>query len=329
MPPKLMPPKLFDTLNLEAISKAVYSWCTDISRSEPETMKDEEEQPMPPFDNDGNVIAYNSFTYKHDPSRIIVPQATVNIDCDGDHKPLVPDCSVWLDEPIMTIRKDNFMNKKFNTDTAEPMTDIGKEVLVKNQLRVFFNGKNVIFKLCLGVTIENVRRYELPMEANSCKFEAFCHGMVRFYNEILKDKFRDDIHVSSTYCNPETRKTTVTFTDGSEVSCVPEKDETGIFEKYGNYFGQDICFCKKIFGSSGAIRRILNVCDAAAASKAKKERLKKMCKELDADKRRREQESRERAFKSAVEQKMREILVEREALRRIEEAHARKGVDIR
>lgn len=278
---------------------------------------------MPPFDNDGNMITYNSFRYKYDSDRILVPKATVNINYDGNGQPIGLDCSGSLCQPITT--------DSFKIDFKDsPMTDIGKEVLVKNKLRVFFNGKNVIFKLHRDeMPFMIVRRYELPMEADSCKFEAFCHGMVRFYNEILKDKFRDDIHVSSTYCNPETRKTTVTFTDGSEVSCVPEENENEIFEKYGNYFGQDICFCKKIFGSSGAIRRILKVCDAAAASKAKKERLNELDKERKALERIGDRKSKERAFKRDVEKKMWEIRVEREALRRIEEADARKGVDIR
>lgn len=350
-----MPPKLLDPVDLEAMRRVIHS-SIKISRDNTlvhqkgqyleivnEAMKEKENVDMA-------TLACNT--------PVTVPDATIgssaNISTAIDGIPLgtlvtnqsnvilnattprvtlgLPknwDCCGYASAKIKEIGEDDFMNKKFNTDTAKTWTDIGKRMYAKSHVAVFFEENYVVFKLTdkipkdgLTCPAGTVRKYELPiivLSNGNGKFEAFCHGLSRFYNEFLRDLFGDNVSVERTIDYPTKNETCVIFKDGSEVRCaVAEDDEVSklIYEETDNFFGVDICFCKKVFGSTSAIKEILEWCDVSA--RRAKRRMKRLeeAKKYKKEARERRMKEEKDLLEKEIRYEMRRMYIQQQAAER-------------
>ena len=166
-------------------------------------------------------------------------------------------------------------------------------------------------------------KIELPegMEAAQNKFGAFCRIATAIYmNESVRRESNRNVFPVSNYTIGQT--TYVRFSDGTEESCTPKGIDLGSFERFGNYFGQDICFAKKIFGSTGKALHEMEVTDILEVRRKRKEEKEKYHREqIERDKKYKEEE-KEKYFKIRVERRVEEILIERAALERIERIDA-------
>lgn len=186
----------------------------------------------------------------------------------------------------------------------------------------WFNTNHVIYKKIRRTERTEPKCLTLPkgIDANENKFGAVCHTIVDYFMTKY-NKYDGFFTPVWTYTDPNTHETTVRFSDGDEVSCKPTDMDLLHAVSNHDYFGQDICYAKKILGGTSAIRRVLDECDYVERQKELKRSYKEHRRKIKEENLRYEKE----AFEYEVKQAMKRFRVEREANRRLDIEEARKA----
>ncbi len=193
------------------------------------------------------------------------------------------------------------------------------ELRITDDYYFWFNTNHVIYKKSWR---KERKCLTLPkgIDANENKFGAVCHAIVDYFmTEYNKhDGFFTPVW---TYTDPNTHETTVRFSDGDEVSCKPTDMDLLHAVSNHDYFGQDICYAKKIVGGTSGIRRIVDVCDFSE----RKKKIRQLNKELDRKLKEENLRYEKKNFEFEVKNKMKRLRIEREANRRLDIEEAKKS----
>lgn len=192
----------------------------------------------------------------------------------------------------------------------------GNKVMISmytHDVEVYFSKNYVVAKD--SKTHKELSKIELPngMDSDRAKFASFCRVVTAVY--LAEGVGRDIIRPVSNYAIGN--RTFVRFSDGGEENCAPVGHDLGLYDRFGNYFGIDICFAKHLFGSTSAIMRELKKCDVVAKRAEEKAWQKEEEKKRIERLREIEKKFKEDAFRDEVDNRIEEILIERAARERI------------